>query len=45
MKTIFRLFMTVIGLLTAIATFSYFAENMAKEKKYIVMNDTTNEIY
>ena len=45
MKTLFRLVMTIVAFFTAIATFAYFADNMRKEKKYIVMNDTTDEIY
>ncbi len=45
MKTLFRLIMALTAFMTALATFLYFADNMAKEKKYIVMNDKTNEIY
>ncbi len=45
MKALLKLAMTFVACLSALATFAYFVERYTKEKKYIVMNDETNEIY
>ncbi len=45
MKTLVKLIMTVVACITALATFAYFVDSYAKEKRYIVLNDETNEIY
>lgn len=45
MKAVIRLFMAAVTFFAAVATFNYLADNMPKEKKYIVINSDTNEIY
>ncbi len=44
MKAFIRLILTTIACLAALATFAVCVDKMTKEKKYIVMNDVTNEI-